>query len=72
MPKPCDKNCNKCPIIGHPNSRMLSLVLNEAFQRFGNDFRAIVQRNCPNMTVCFDCQIDDFCHEEGCKIIRSG
>jgi hypothetical protein len=44
--------------------------MNEAFDKFGNDFYAIVQENCPNMTVCYDCRIDDFCHMEGCEIIK--
>jgi hypothetical protein len=30
----------------------------------------IVQDECPNMTVCFDCRIDDFCHAKGCKLAK--
>lgn len=66
----CNENCNECPIILHTNSRLLTKVLNEAFEKFGDDFYAIVQQNCPNMTCCRDCHIDDFCHVEGCKIIQ--
>ena len=65
----CDRNCNECPIISHPNSRLLTRILNEAFEEFGEDFYLIVQKHCPNMTCCFDCRIDDFCHIEKCKIV---
>ena len=67
----CDENCNGCPIIGHPNSRMVSLVLNMLHDRFGKGVHEIVQSQCPNLTVCFDCRIDDFCHIRGCKIIEA-
>lgn len=66
----CNENCNACPIILHTNSRLLTKILNEAFDKFGTDFYKIVQRNCPNMTCCSDCHIDDFYHIEGCKIIQ--
>jgi hypothetical protein len=66
----CDGACNSCPVINHRNSRLLSAVLNEAHDRFGNEFNRIVQRACPNMTVCFDCRIDDFCHSEDCEILK--
>lgn len=66
----CDNDCNNCPIVGHPNSRLLTRILNEAFEEFGDDFYKIVQKHCPNMTVCFDCRVDDFCHVEGCEIVQ--
>lgn len=69
--KLCDNNCNECPIINHPNSRMITKILNEAFDKYGDDFYAIVQKNCPKLTRCYDCHINDFCHIEGCKIIRA-
>jgi len=65
--RPCDEDCNHCPIINHPNSRMLTKVLNELYGKFGNGVYKIVQTNCPNFTACYDCRIDDFCHEEGCE-----
>lgn len=68
--KLCDKNCNECPLINHGNSRMLTKILNEAYDKFGDEFYHIVQKNCPNFTVCYDCRIDDFCHCEGCEITR--
>ena len=66
----CDENCNKCPIIDHPNSRLLSKILNELFVELGERVYDIVQKNCPNFTVCYDCRIDDFCHAKGCKIME--
>jgi hypothetical protein len=66
----CDGNCNECPIIGHPNSRELTVILNELVARFGDDAYAIVQARCPNLTCCYDCHIDDFCHfESGCELL---
>ncbi len=65
----CDENCNECPIINHQNSRMLTLILNECMDKYGNSFYAIVQKHCPNMTVCHTCKIDAFCHSEGCDIV---
>lgn len=64
----CDEDCNHCPIIGHKNSRMVSLILNTLLEKFGDEAYQIVQKNCPNLTCCRDCHIDDFCHVEGCVI----
>lgn len=69
MQKFCDGDCNHCPMVNHPNSRMLTKVLNELYSELGNKVYEIVQANCPNFTVCYDCRIDDFCHRENCKII---
>jgi len=66
----CDGDCNGCPLILNPNNRLLTKILNEAFDRFGSEFYGIVQRNCPNLTCCYDCGIDDFCHVEGCEIVE--
>lgn len=66
----CNRDCNRCPVINHSNSRMLTRVLNELNDKFGDGVYQIVQSNCPNFTVCYDCRIDDFCHDEGCKIAR--
>ena len=62
----CDGNCNECPIILHPNSRMVSAVLNTLLLQAEDDvtFYKTVNDLCPNFTVCYDCRIDDFCHEE--------
>lgn len=64
----CNRNCNRCPIVIHPNSRMVTLILNKARNRFGEEFYDIVQSLCPNLTVCYDCRIDDFCHTGDCEL----
>jgi hypothetical protein len=64
----CDENCNQCPIINHPNSRMITLILNTLHKMYGDETYAAVQKNCPNLTCCFDCRIDDFTHLEDCTI----
>ena len=66
--KLCDENCNECPIITHPNSRMLTLALNTLQKKFGNEVYRELNGLCPNLTVCYDCRIDDFCHDEGCDL----
>ena len=68
--KLCDRNCNECPILFHPNSRMLTAVLNELFKKFGDGVYEIVQNFDPNFTVCYDCRTDDFGHYKGCEIIE--
>jgi hypothetical protein len=50
---------------------MVSKILNELYNKFGNEAYHIIETNCPNLTVCYDCRIDDFCHIEGCEIIGS-
>jgi len=66
----CDENCNECPIIFHPNSKMLSYVMNTLFKRFGEEVCNILNNTCPNFTCCYDCHIDDFVHREsGCEIM---
>lgn len=66
--RPCDGDCDHCPIIRHKNSKMVTMILNQALEKFGNEFYQIVQDACPNLTCCFDCRIDDFCHVEDCEI----
>jgi hypothetical protein len=65
----CDENCNNCPLMTSPNSRMLSKIMNEAQKQFGDEFYLLVSKNCPTMTICKDCRIDDFCHNEDCEIM---
>lgn len=69
MTKLCDRNCNKCPLILHPNSRMLTKIFNELYDKLGDEVHEIVEKNCPNLTCCYDCHIDDFCHLEGCELV---
>jgi len=65
----CNKDCNNCPIILHPNSRMITKILNRLFDLYGDGVYEVVEELCPNLTVCFDCGIDDFCHLENCEIV---
>jgi len=66
----CDENCNECPIVGHKNSRLVTHLMNKLFDEFGDEVNNIVNGICPNLTVCPDCHIDDFCHVEGCELIK--
>ena len=50
--------------------KQVNFVLEKLYKRFGNEVYEIVQNACPNMTVCYDCRIDDFCHCESCEIIK--
>lgn len=65
LPRLCDEDCNHCPLLHTPNTRHLAAILNAAYAIFGDTFYAIVEAMCPNLTVCPDCRIDDFCHIEG-------
>ena len=66
----CDGDCNHCPLVIHPNTRLLSALLNQLHDRFGDEVYRMVQTACPNLTCCADCHIDDFCHYEGCEIVE--
>lgn len=63
----CNGDCNNCEI--HRN-RQFSLLINILHQKFGEEVYNITQMVCPNMTCCADCHIDDFCHIEGCEILK--
>lgn len=65
----CDDDCNRCPIVVHSNSRMLTHVLSRLYEELGNKVYEIVQKACPNFTVCYDCRQDDFCHDEDCDLV---
>jgi len=65
------KDCNNCPLMNHtPETRRLALILNLAYEKFGDEFYKIVEFQCPNLTVCPECRIDDFVHVEGCTLDR--
>lgn len=66
----CDQDCNNCPIITHPNSRMITKILNKLYDQFPEGIYETVRELCPGLTVCFDCRIDDFCHVEGCELTK--
>lgn len=67
----CDRNCNECPIIGHSNNRLLTRILNDLLDKFGDGVYDVVQHHCPNLTVCYNCRVDDFCHGEDCDILAA-
>ena len=67
MKRFCDSNCGECPLVNHANSKQLALILNIIEENY--DITEIVNRHCPNMTVCLDCGVDDFCHREKCDIL---
>ena len=69
MKRLCDENCNECSLLEDTRSnRELTLILNKAYDKFGDEFYKLVNDNCPNLTCCVRCNIDDFCHDEGCPI----
>jgi len=56
-------------MVNTPSKRQLTYALNAAYTMFGYAFLALINNICPNLTVCPECRIDDFCHFSGCKII---
>lgn len=68
--KLCNEDCYNCPIIRHPNSKILTHIFNEAYDNFGDEFYKIIRTHCPSLTVCYNCRIDDFCHIEKCELIH--
>ncbi len=66
----CDEDCNHCPVIGHPNYKVVTVILNALYGMYGASVYKVVQHYCPNMTCCADCHIDDFCHFEGCELLK--
>ena len=73
----CDAKCNECLLISNNNNnnnnnnRQLTKILNILYDKFGEEAYKIIQDNCPNLTCCVDCRIDDFCHIKGCKICEN-
>ena len=65
----CDKNCNRCPLVTHPNSQLLTVIFNELYNELGETVNQVLQHYCSNLTVCYDCRVDDFCHFEDCKLV---
>lgn len=63
----CTGSCNDCEL---PHNRQLSKILNMLYLKFGDEAYHIIQSQCPNLTCCADCHIDDFCHIEGCEILK--
>jgi len=66
----CDENCNACSLLkSNPSNRMLTLILNKAYEQFGIEFYKLVESMCPNLTCCNECHIDDFVHFDSCTIV---
>lgn len=57
----CDQDCNNCSAIDNPQ---VAVLLNALALKFGEGVWHIANKVCPNMTVCPDCRIDDFCHDD--------
>lgn len=64
----CDEDCNQCGLMRSPNKRQLDVALNAAHRLFGDRLYQVIEAACPNLTVCYDCCIDDFCHLPGCLV----
>jgi hypothetical protein len=54
-----------------PARLVLAIILNELNDEFGDRVCELVNRVCPNLTVCPDCQWDDFTHVNGCVMTAS-
>jgi len=50
---------------------MLTVIFNALYEQFGSEAYRTVEDHCPNLTCCFDCHIDDFCHVEGCELVAA-
>jgi hypothetical protein len=70
MERVCDSKCNDCPLMNESNAKMLTVIFNQLYNKFGHGVYEIVEENCPNLTCCYDCHIDDFCHLEDCKLVE--
>ena len=67
----CDNDCNHCPwIYENGFTRELTLFLNLASDKFGEEFLKLINKTCPNLSVCVVCRVDDFTHVEGCSILK--
>jgi hypothetical protein len=58
--------------VKYKNSkRLLTKIFNELYDKLVDEVYEIIEKNCPNLTCCYDCHIDDFCHFENCKIVNN-
>lgn len=51
LPKRCDGNCTKCPLIRHPNSKQLTEIIDHLLLKFGDEACMIIEKYCHNLTV---------------------
>lgn len=69
----CDEDCNHCPLLRHQNGKQLARIMNKIYDIFGDELLKILNHpeGCPNLTVCPECHVDDFCHDEGgCEVYK--
>ena len=64
----CNKNCGDCPLMKHEHSKMITKILNRLHNKIGAEVIEIVNEYCPNLTCCYNCHIDDFCHFKNCDL----
>jgi hypothetical protein len=64
----CLQNCQVCPLILNRNSKLLTVVFNAIFKKFGDEIISVINEVCPKLTKCFDCKTDDFSHKENCEL----
>lgn len=70
MKRFCNEKCCECPLMqDNGATRELVLILNKLVMIHGDEIIQEINEECPNLTCCPDCHIDDFCHTEGCEII---
>lgn len=71
MKRFCNEKCNECPLLEENGAtRELAAILNKLVMIHGDEIVQEINEECPNLTCCPDCRIDDFCHTEGCEIIN--
>ena len=63
----CKIDCNKC-LRDNPDLFRQAYMIIATLERKNPNIIKIVNAYCPNLSVCPECQIDDFVHMEGCKI----
>ncbi len=67
MKKNCLTDCNSCAVIHSQNWITGYLVLARLARKHANVLRE-VNEQCPNMTCCPECHVDDFSHTKGCAV----
>lgn len=63
----CNEDCNNCSAI---ENRQLALLMNIAFEKYGDDFLRLTDEICPNMNCCPICHMDGFYHTSECSIVK--
>lgn len=66
----CDENCNECAMVNSKNGRMLTVIMNELYNKYGDGVLEIILKYCPMFSVCYDCRVNHFCHSANCELIN--